>query len=107
MRISCPYVAASPDSIILRAVLFAYERHPDPDLTRLLIRRISLQAAGSMPFESDVLIEHRLLTAVFDSTTTSPTPLRPLAVALRPRLDPLGRGPVERFIARHGEARAP
>jgi hypothetical protein len=102
-----PAAAASPDQILVRAVLRAYERHPSVDLSRLLMRRIALQANGSLPLETDAFIEHRLLTAVFDSTTTSPTPLRPLATALRPRLDVLCRGPIDRFIARHGETRAP
>jgi len=102
-----PAAAASSDANLLRALLRAYERSPSQDLSRLLMRRVALQASGALPLEQDAYTEHRLLCALFDSTTISPTPLRPLAKALRPRLDPLGRGPVERFIARHGEERAP
>jgi hypothetical protein len=99
--------ASSGDLLLLRALLRDFERHPSADLARLLTRRIALQANGVLPLESDALIEHRLIVAVFDSTTTSPTALRPLAVALRSRLEAPLRGPVERFLARHGETRAP
>jgi hypothetical protein len=99
--------AASGDQQLLRALLRAYERHPGADLERLLDRRIALQAGGVLPLEEDAVIEHRLMVAVFDSTTASPTALRPLAVALRSRLGAALRGPLERFLARHGESRPP
>jgi hypothetical protein len=99
--------AASGDQLLLRALLRAFERHPSADLASLLTRRIALQAGGVLPLEQDALIEHRLIAAVFDSTTASPTPLRPLALALRGRLEAALRGPVERFLARHGETRTP
>ncbi len=99
--------AASGDQQLLRALLRAYERQPAAGLGLLLTRRIALQANGVLPVEEDAVIEHRLIVAVFDSTTASPTTLRPLAVALRSRLGAALRGPVERFIARHGESRPP
>jgi hypothetical protein len=101
------FVASSRDPLVVRAVLLAYDRRPSDDLLQLLLERVRLQAQGEVPLDQDPLLEHRLLVAVFDATTISPTTLRPLAVALRGKVDRLGRGPLERFIARHGEARPP
>ncbi len=72
-----------------------------------LTRRLHLQATGEVPFASDPLDEHRLVSAVFDASDRSPTPLRALGRALVEKLDPLSRGPVERFLAAAGTFRAP
>ncbi len=101
------FAAASQDPLLVRALLLAYDRHPGQDLLELLLARVRLQADGTVPLEADALLEHRLLVAVFDATTLSPTSLRPLAVALRAKVDGLARGPIERFIARHGAVRPP
>ena len=71
----------------------------------LFIDRLQAQANGTLPFAADPLLQHRLVAAVFDATDLGPTPLRPLAVTLRERLDPLARGPVDRFLAHYGEVR--
>lgn len=99
------FVSRTQDTAVLRAVLHAHDVSDDQDLLRVILARIRLQAAGTVPVESDPMLEHHLLSAAFDATSISPTTLRPLALALRSRLDPLARGPVERFIARHGEVR--
>jgi hypothetical protein len=71
----------------------------------LLAERLRRYGETGVPDVVDPLVRHRVVSAVFDAPERSPTPLRALALALRPRLDPLARGPVERFLARHGEVR--
>jgi hypothetical protein len=90
---------------MLSVILRAQQDAVSPFMLDLLVARVRAQAVGTTPLEVDALRQHRLMTAVFDSTSLSPTDLRPLAVALRPRLTPFTLGPVERFIARHGEIR--
>jgi hypothetical protein len=90
---------------MLSVILRAEQDDVAPSMLDLLVARVRAQAEGTTPMELDALRQHRLMTAVFDSTSLSPTDLRPLAVALRPMLTPFTVGPVERFIARHGEMR--
>lgn len=97
--------AASPDPQVLRALLAELARDPEHDALPALVRRIELQADGTMPVDPDPLDQHRLCAAVFDEVRLSPTILRPLAVKMRERVDPLARGPLDRFIARHGAMR--
>lgn len=97
--------ATSPDPLVLRALLADLARDPQRDALPALIRRLELQAAGAMPVDPDPLDQHRLCSAVFDEVRLSPTVLRKLAVQLRDKVDPLARGPLDRFIARHGETR--
>ena len=98
-------IATTTDAQMLSVILRAQQDAVSPFMLDLLVARVRAQAAGTTPLEVDALRQHRLMTAVFDSTSLSPTDLRPLAVALRPRLTPFTLGPVERFIARHGEIR--
>ncbi len=98
-------IAATTDTQMLSVILRAEQDDIAPSMLDLLVARVRAQAEGTTPLELDALRQHRLMTAVFDSTSLSPTDLRPLAVALRPMLTPFTVGPVERFIARHGEMR--
>jgi hypothetical protein len=98
-------IATTTDAQMLSVILRAQQDAVSPFMLDLLVARVRAQAVGTTPLEVDALRQHRLMTAVFDSTSLSPTDLRPLAVALRPRLTPFTLGPVERFIARHGEIR--
>lgn len=97
--------ATTSDHLLLSAVLRAHQDGIQAGMLDLLLARVRAQAEGTTAIDGDALRQHRLMTAVFDSTTLSPTVLRPLAVALRPMLSPFTAGPVERFIARHGEVR--
>jgi hypothetical protein len=97
-------VAGEDDWIVAVAIRSAQGPHR-ARLLDLLAERLRAQAAGRLPFATDPLLQHRLVAAVFDAADLGPTPLRPLAVALRQRLDGFARGPVERFLARHGEVR--
>lgn len=97
--------ATSPDPWVLRALLHDLARDPERTALPALRERVALQAAGALPLDPDPLDQHRLMHAVFDDLTASPTELRPWALALRGRVDPLARGPLERFLQRHGEQR--
>lgn len=97
--------AASADPVVLRALLAELARDSERDAMPALVRRLELQAAGEMPLDPDPIDQHRLFAAVFDSVDQSPTGLRPLAVALRDKASALARGPIDRFIARHGAER--
>lgn len=99
--------AACTDPVALRALLADVTRDETRLLLPVLVQRVRLQAEGALPLDADPLDQHRLFAAVFDEVRLSPTPLRPWALALRERADPLARGPLERFLARHGEVRAP
>jgi hypothetical protein len=98
-------IATTTDAQMLSVILRAQQDAVSSFMLDLLVARVRAQAVGTTPLEVDALRQHRLMTAVFNSTSLSPTDLRPLAVALRPRLTPFTLGPVERFIARHGEIR--
>lgn len=93
------------DDLVVAVALRAVRGPHRVRLLDLLADRLRAQAAGRLPLAADPLLQHRLIAAVFDAADLGPTPLRPLALALRERLDPLARGPVERFLARHGEVR--
>lgn len=97
--------AATADPLALRALLADVARDPERQLLPVLVERVRLQAGGELPLDPDPLDQHRLFAAVFDDLRLSPTPLRPWAVALRERADPLARGPIARFLARHGAER--
>lgn len=97
--------ATSIDPLVLRALLVDVTRDPERQLLPTLLERVRLQAAGELPLDPDPLDQHRLFAIVFDDMRLSPTPLRTYAVALREKADPLARGPIERFIARHGVER--
>ncbi len=105
------FIARGMDADGLAALLRAYEQLADAEQAQraltLLLGRVRAQAEGRVPPEPDVMLEHRLLSAICDAGTLSPTLVRPLAVALRDRLTGLPRQPVERFIARCGEIRPP
>ncbi len=97
--------AATTDPLLLRALLADLSRDPAHTVLPVLVERLSLQAAGTLPLDPDPIDQHRLCAAVFDDVRLSPTPLRPLAVKLRDMVAPLARGPIDRFIKRHGEMR--
>jgi hypothetical protein len=97
--------AAATDPLLLRALLADLARDPAHTVLPVLVERLTLQAAGTLPLDPDPIDQHRLCAAVFDDVRLSPTPLRPLAVKLRDLVTPLARGPIDRFIARHGEMR--
>ena len=97
--------ATTTDVAALQAVLSEATRETGSDLMPALIRRVELQAEGTIPLDTDPLLQHRLFTAIFDNVHLSPTPLRAMALKLRDKASPLGRGPIDRFIARHGEMR--
>ena len=85
-----------------------YLRRIDEPLYRITFqRKRRLQAAGEGPLERDPVQEHRLLAAVFDALVLDPAELRPLALALRDKVDALGRGPIERFLKRLDEVKTP
>lgn len=98
-------VVSGDDATLLRAVLAAATDGGDPIMLDLLVKRLRNQADGSVPLESDSILQHRILCAVFDADTLSPTPLRAIALDLRNKVDALGKGPVERFLKRVGEKR--
>lgn len=97
--------AATTDPMVVRALLADVTRDPERLLLPALVERVRLQAEGKLALDADPLDQHRLFAIVFDDVRLSPTPLRPYAVALRERADALARGPIERFIARHGAER--
>ncbi len=97
--------AATTDPIVLRALFADVTRDPGRSLLPVLVDRVGLQAAGTLPLDADPFDQHRLFAMVFDDIRLSPTPLRPWAIALREKADPLARGPIDRFLARHGELR--
>ena len=98
--------AVTDDQSLVLALLTRVERSSDPGLLEILMHRLAAQAAGSIAIDPDPFLQARLTTAVFDATTLSPTLLRPIARDLLPKLSPLGRAPVERFIARAGRFRS-
>jgi hypothetical protein len=96
------FVATAPDDRVVSALLRAHQDGVDPAMLDLLVERVRAQAAGTTAIAADGLLQHRLMTAVFDATSLSPTVVRPLALALKPRLSPFTVRPVERFLERHG-----
>ena len=98
--------AVTDDQSLVLALLTRVERSSDPGLLDILMRRLAAQATGSIAIDPDPFLQARLTTAVFDATTLSPTPLRPIARDLLPKLSPLGKAPVERFLARAGRFRS-
>ncbi|MCS6970031.1 MAG: hypothetical protein RMM29_05690 [Planctomycetota bacterium] len=97
--------AETADPWVLRALFYDLARDPERTALPALRQRVALQAAGQLPLDADPLDQHRLMHAVFDDLTASPTELRPWALALRARVDPLALGPIARFLQRHGEQR--
>lgn len=95
-------IASGSDPALLRAVLHAASA--DRDLLIALGDRLHRQSSGAQPLEGDAMLQHRLVATVFDSDAFQVESLVPLAQALRPRLDALSRGPVDRFLLRVGIA---
>jgi hypothetical protein len=95
------------DPLLVGALLRSYEAGEADELLLLILARVRLQAAGEVPLERDPVQEHRLLAAVFDALVLDPAELRPLALALRDKVDALGRGPIERFLKRLDEVKTP
>ncbi len=99
------YFSTTTDSIAIHAVMRDLDEGKKTACRDLLVARVRAQAFGQTAIESDALLQHRLMTSVFDATDLSPTLLRPLAVALEPRLNDFTKGPIKRFIERHGATR--
>lgn len=99
------YFASTTDSIAVHAVMRNLDETNKTACRDLLVARVRAQALGQTAIETDALLQHRLMTSVFDATDLSPTLLRPLAIALEPRLDDFTKGPIKRFIERHGATR--
>jgi|GEM_PF-2705769 len=97
----------TPDLRLVHAAIRCADGRARAPILDSLTRRLQLQATGEVPFASDPLDQHRLVSAVFDASDRSPTPLRALGRALVEKLDPLSRGPVERFLAAAGTFRLP
>ncbi len=93
------------DTGIVRALLANVEHGGSPVILEVLVERLTAQAAGRIPLDDDPMLQSRLTAAVFDANTLSPTPLRAIARDLEPRLSPLGRKPVTRFLGRVGRFR--
>jgi hypothetical protein len=101
-------ISNGSDHQILRAVLATIPTRSDGELVTLLFDRLRRQANGELPLETDVIMQHRTLSAVFDGGYLSPTMLRPVAVALKTRITDVAiRGPLDRFLERHGTVRPP
>jgi hypothetical protein len=98
-------LARSTDAIVVGALIAEIEQDPTSSLLPCLVERSRRIAAGRVPMDRDPIVQHRLVTAIFASPYLSPTPLRPIAVGMRDKLDPRSRGPVTRFLERHGEDR--
>ena len=88
-------------------LLSQVERTPDSPLMALLVQRLTAQAAKEMALDEDPLIQARITAAVFGSAVLSPTPLRTIGRDLLPRIAPLAKPPIERFLAAHGRFRDP
>lgn len=93
------------DPLLVRALLANVEHGGAQILLEVLVERLTAQAAGTIPVDEDPMLQSRLTAAVFDASTLSPTPLRAIARDLEPRLSPLGRQPVTRFLERVGRFR--
>ncbi len=94
------------DHATLRAFVQAHQRAGERGAALApILARLRRQASGELKLDADPLLQHAFASAAFDSPYLSPTVLRPLALALRDRLDPAARGPAVRFLERHGEAR--
>ncbi|HYE06303.1 MAG TPA: hypothetical protein VEL07_12390 [Planctomycetota bacterium] len=94
------------DHATLRAFVHAHQRAGEAGAALApILARLRRQASGELALDGDPLLQHAFAAAAFDSPFLSPTVLRPLALALRERLDPLARGPALRFLERHGEVR--
>jgi hypothetical protein len=119
------------DDEVLHAAVRRLEGPQREMLLDLLSERLRRFGETGSPDITDPLVRHRVVAAVFGAPDRSPTPLRPIAVMLRDRLDKeasareqqwgrtvssvekrerldkdaLIRGPVERFLARHGDIR--
>ncbi|GDY13626.1 hypothetical protein LBMAG53_25040 [Planctomycetota bacterium] len=99
-----PDLAAEIDDLLLLKVLVRNARDK-PGILPILERTIAAMAAGRRPVPRDPYDQLHLFGAVFDSPHLSPTPLRPLALALRGQVAELAQGPLERFITHWGETR--
>jgi len=104
-RLIAGVLQAVDDPLLMRAVLTRVEADPEPVLLDVLVDHWQQIDSGDASLPDDPILQHRLSTAVFDSPYLSPTPLRPLAVELLERVHPGARGPMERFLERHGETR--
>ena len=97
------------DHHILRSILASLKeakKEQRLELIDLLVKRIERQEAGQLGLDDDPMLQHQLMTAVFESPYHSPTPLRPLAKYMRAHGHPFAVGkssPIQRFFDRHGE----
>ena len=98
-------IATTSDVALVRAALVRAERSTLPVDLGVLVERLRRQAAGTVAVDADPVLQSRLTALIFDSPWLSPTPLRPIARDLLPRLSDLGAAPVKRFLERVGSER--
>jgi hypothetical protein len=92
-------IAGSSDSELLASILARALRDERRDLLEELAARAAAQAAGTLPMDSDHALQLRLYGAIFGRGWLSPTRLRPIATGLLPRVHPLAKPPIQRFLA--------
>jgi hypothetical protein len=102
-----PVLVSADDPVYRRSLLDMVESGTHEAHERLVLDCLRAVVNGTASLDSDPLVQHRLLSVVFGSPYVSPTHLRPLAVALleSDQIDPQARGPIERFLTRHGHVR--
>jgi hypothetical protein len=98
-------VAGGSDPILVRAAIVRAERSTAAADYAVLIERLRRQAAGTVAVDEDPLLQAQLVASVFTSPWLSPTPLRPIARDLAPRVGTLAQAELARFVARHGAER--
>lgn len=100
-------VAATTDPVTVAAIIERSSGSDDDALKalQLLARRVRAMARGDLPLDTDPVLQHRVMAAVFGSPYLSPTPLRPWALSLRETVHDLAKRPIERFLERYGEER--
>lgn len=99
------FLRSTRDTQVVLSALRVAELHGSVALLEVIQERLAMQVAGDLPLDSDAVVQHAITHGLFDSPYLSPTPLRPLAVALESRVEPLARQPIERFLQRYGRER--
>ncbi|TVR12029.1 MAG: hypothetical protein EA401_09905 [Planctomycetota bacterium] len=99
------FLRTTRDVEVVLSALRVADLHGATSLLEVIRERLALQVDGELPMDADETVQHAIAHALFDSPYLSPTPLRPLAVALEGRVAPLARQPIERFLQRYGRER--
>ena len=98
-------VAGGADPVPVRAAILRAQRSTKPEDYAVLVERLRRQAAGTVAVDLDPVLQSQLIAAVFTSPWLSPTPLRPIARDLAPRVGALAQAELARFTARQGAER--